>query len=149
MKVAVIGAGAIGGLVGARLAAAGEDVTFLVRGHGVVPVILLSMMMATTALVGLAALRLVRPLVNSKIPILIPANSRTAIFAWNTGLWKYTVALVVNMRAPVRKVMVKAIHVHLRISDVMLRKGRWVEARPRSRRSIMAIVPKTSASPIT
>jgi len=32
MKVAVIGAGAIGGLVGARLAAAGEDVTFLVRG---------------------------------------------------------------------------------------------------------------------
>jgi len=32
MKVAVIGAGAIGGLVGARLAIAGEDVTFLVRG---------------------------------------------------------------------------------------------------------------------
>ena len=32
MKVAVIGAGAIGGLVGARLAKAGEDVTFLVRG---------------------------------------------------------------------------------------------------------------------
>ena len=32
MKVAVIGAGAIGGLVGARLARAGEDVTFLVRG---------------------------------------------------------------------------------------------------------------------
>jgi 2-dehydropantoate 2-reductase len=32
MKVAVIGAGAIGGLVGARLAAAGEDVTFMVRG---------------------------------------------------------------------------------------------------------------------
>ena len=32
MKVAVIGAGAIGGLVGAKLAAAGEDVTFLVRG---------------------------------------------------------------------------------------------------------------------
>lgn len=32
MKVAVIGAGAIGGLVGARLAAAGEEVTFLVRG---------------------------------------------------------------------------------------------------------------------
>ena len=39
-------------------------VTFLVRGHGVVPVILLSVMMATTALVGLAALRLVRPLVS-------------------------------------------------------------------------------------
>jgi 2-dehydropantoate 2-reductase len=32
MKVAVIGAGAIGGLVGSRLAAAGEDVTFMVRG---------------------------------------------------------------------------------------------------------------------
>ncbi len=32
MKIAVIGAGAIGGLVGARLALAGEDVTFLVRG---------------------------------------------------------------------------------------------------------------------
>ena len=32
MKVAVIGAGAIGGLVGARLALAGEDVTFMVRG---------------------------------------------------------------------------------------------------------------------
>ncbi|GGX88371.1 2-dehydropantoate 2-reductase [Massilia dura] len=32
MKIAVIGAGAIGGLVGARLALAGEEVTFLVRG---------------------------------------------------------------------------------------------------------------------
>jgi len=32
MKVAVIGAGAIGGLVGARLALAGEKVTFIVRG---------------------------------------------------------------------------------------------------------------------
>lgn len=32
MKIAVIGAGAIGGLVGARLALAGEDVTFIVRG---------------------------------------------------------------------------------------------------------------------
>ena len=33
MKIAVIGAGAIGGLVGARLSLAGEDVTFLVRGR--------------------------------------------------------------------------------------------------------------------
>jgi 2-dehydropantoate 2-reductase len=33
MKIAVIGAGAIGGLVGARLALAGEEVTFLVRGR--------------------------------------------------------------------------------------------------------------------
>jgi 2-dehydropantoate 2-reductase len=32
MKVAIIGAGAIGGLVGAKLALAGEQVTFLVRG---------------------------------------------------------------------------------------------------------------------
>jgi hypothetical protein len=39
-------------------------VTFLARNHGVVPVILLSVMMATTALVGLAALRAVRPLVS-------------------------------------------------------------------------------------
>ena len=38
-------------------------VTFLVRSHGVVPVMLLSVMMATTALVGLAVLRVVRPLV--------------------------------------------------------------------------------------
>jgi 2-dehydropantoate 2-reductase len=33
MKIAIIGAGAIGGLVGARLAQAGEDVTFIVRGR--------------------------------------------------------------------------------------------------------------------
>ena len=32
MKVAIIGAGAIGGYVGVKLALAGEDVTFLVRG---------------------------------------------------------------------------------------------------------------------
>lgn len=32
MKIAIIGAGAIGGLVGTRLALAGEDVTFIVRG---------------------------------------------------------------------------------------------------------------------
>jgi 2-dehydropantoate 2-reductase len=32
MKIAIIGAGAIGGLVGARLALAGEDVTFMARG---------------------------------------------------------------------------------------------------------------------
>lgn len=33
MKIAIIGAGAIGGLVGAGLALAGEDVTFVVRGR--------------------------------------------------------------------------------------------------------------------
>ena len=32
MKIAVVGAGAIGGFVGTRLALAGEDVTFMVRG---------------------------------------------------------------------------------------------------------------------
>jgi 2-dehydropantoate 2-reductase len=32
MKIAIIGAGAIGGLVGAKLALAGEDMTFIVRG---------------------------------------------------------------------------------------------------------------------
>jgi 2-dehydropantoate 2-reductase len=32
LKIAVIGAGAIGGLVGARLALAGQDLTFIVRG---------------------------------------------------------------------------------------------------------------------
>ncbi len=32
MKIAIIGAGAIGGYIGAKLALAGEDVTFLVRG---------------------------------------------------------------------------------------------------------------------
>jgi 2-dehydropantoate 2-reductase len=32
MKIAVVGAGAIGGYLGARLAAAGEDVTFIARG---------------------------------------------------------------------------------------------------------------------
>jgi len=33
MKIAIIGAGAIGGYVGAKLALAGEDVTFIVRGQ--------------------------------------------------------------------------------------------------------------------
>ncbi len=47
-------------------------VTFLVRNHGVVPVILLSVMMATTALVGIAMLRAVRPLVN-------PSDERGAV----------------------------------------------------------------------
>ena len=32
MKIAVIGAGAIGGYVGAKLALAGEELSFLVRG---------------------------------------------------------------------------------------------------------------------
>jgi 2-dehydropantoate 2-reductase len=32
MRIAVVGAGAVGGVFGARLAAAGHDVTFLARG---------------------------------------------------------------------------------------------------------------------
>ena len=32
MKIAIIGAGAIGGYVGVKLALAGEDLTFIVRG---------------------------------------------------------------------------------------------------------------------
>jgi hypothetical protein len=39
-------------------------VTFLARGQGVTAVLLLSMLMATTALVGMAALRAIRPLVS-------------------------------------------------------------------------------------
>lgn len=37
--------------------------TFLARGQGVMAVLLLSLLMATTALVGMAALRMIRPLV--------------------------------------------------------------------------------------
>lgn len=33
MKIAIVGAGGIGGFIGARLALAGEDVTFIVRGN--------------------------------------------------------------------------------------------------------------------
>ena len=32
MRIAIVGAGAIGGYLGARLAAAGADVTFIARG---------------------------------------------------------------------------------------------------------------------
>src|SRR3982751_4860954 len=32
MKIAIVGAGAIGGYLGAKLAAAGEEVTFIARG---------------------------------------------------------------------------------------------------------------------
>ena len=38
MKVAIIGAGAIGGYVGAKLALAGEDVTFIARGANLVAI---------------------------------------------------------------------------------------------------------------
>jgi hypothetical protein len=52
-------------------------VTFLVRSQGVVAVILLSIMMGTTALVGLAMLRTVRPLVS-------PGDDRTAVIGQRT-----------------------------------------------------------------
>jgi hypothetical protein len=39
-------------------------VTFLIRGQGVMAVLLLSLLMATTTLVGIAALRALRPLVS-------------------------------------------------------------------------------------
>ena len=38
-------------------------VTFMVRGQGLIPIVMLSVLMGTTAIAGFAALRLVRPLV--------------------------------------------------------------------------------------
>ena len=38
MKIAIVGAGAIGGYVGVKLALAGEDVTFMVRGANLVAI---------------------------------------------------------------------------------------------------------------
>jgi len=40
--------------------------TFMVRGQGVIPVIMLSVLMGTTAVAGMAALRLLRPLVSDE-----------------------------------------------------------------------------------
>jgi hypothetical protein len=51
--------------------------TFLARGQGVAGVVLLSVMMAATALVGLAVLRAVRPLVN-------PTEDRTVMIGERT-----------------------------------------------------------------
>ena len=64
-------------------------------------------------------------------------------------LWKYTTAFVMNISAPVSAVSAKATHVHFKMSDASRWNERWVEASPSSRRSTMAIVPKTSASPMT
>jgi hypothetical protein len=52
-------------------------VTFLMRGQGLTPVILLTVLMATTAFVGLAALRTVLPLVTSH-------EDRTAVIGQRT-----------------------------------------------------------------
>jgi hypothetical protein len=52
-------------------------VTFLARGQGVTPVVLLSVLMATAALVGVAALRTLRPLLS-------PDEDRTAMVGSRT-----------------------------------------------------------------
>jgi hypothetical protein len=52
-------------------------VTFLVRGQGVTAVVLLTILMGATALVGMAALRTVRPLVTAH-------QDRTAMFGERT-----------------------------------------------------------------
>jgi len=51
--------------------------TFLIRSRGPVPVILLSVLMGTTALVGLAALRVIRPLVS-------PHDDKSAVIGRRT-----------------------------------------------------------------
>ena len=51
--------------------------TFLARGQGVAAVILLSVMMAATALVGLAVLRVVRPLVSASDDRTVMIGERT------------------------------------------------------------------------
>ena len=55
--------------------------TFLARGQGVAGVVLLSVMMAATALVGLAVLRAIRPLVNPNedLTVMIGERTRTAL----------------------------------------------------------------------
>jgi hypothetical protein len=51
--------------------------TFIARGQGVIPVVLLGVLMASTALVGIAALRAVRPLVS-------PEDDRTSMIGHRT-----------------------------------------------------------------
>ncbi len=56
-------------------------ITFLVRGQGVIAVLLMSVLMATTALVGMAALRAIRPLVSDQDDrgLLIGRRTRAAL----------------------------------------------------------------------
>ena len=56
-------------------------ITFLARGQGVTAVILLSLLMGTTVLVGLAALRTIRPLVSEydDRAVVIGARTRAAL----------------------------------------------------------------------
>ena len=52
-------------------------VTFLVRGQGVLPIVLLLLVMAATALVGLGVLRSVRPLLIADDERAVPLGQRT------------------------------------------------------------------------
>jgi hypothetical protein len=52
-------------------------VTFLIRGQGLIPIIMLTLLMGATALVGLASLRVVRPLV-------APQEDRVAVVGART-----------------------------------------------------------------
>lgn len=52
-------------------------VTFLARGQGIVPIILLGILMISTAAVGIAALRTVRPLVSSEEDRTVMIGHRT------------------------------------------------------------------------
>ncbi len=52
-------------------------VTFLVRGQGVTPVVLLLLIMATTALVALGVLRSIRPLLAADDERVVPLGQRT------------------------------------------------------------------------
>jgi hypothetical protein len=61
----------------------------------------------------------------------------------------YTTAFVMNMSEPVRAVSAKAAHVHFMMSEAIRWNERWDDASPSNRRSIMAIVPKTRARPMT
>ena len=54
-------------------------VTYMVRGQGVSTVLLLSMLMATTAIVGLAVLRTVRPLVTKHVDRTPMIGDRTRV----------------------------------------------------------------------
>src|SRR3981081_1553103 len=54
-----------------------------------------------------------------------------------------------NINVPVNAVKAKAAHVHFRMSDAIRLNDRWVEAIPNNRRSMIAIVPKTRARPMT
>src|SRR5438876_5464558 len=54
-----------------------------------------------------------------------------------------------NISRPVVAVTAKARHVHFRTSEATAENGRRVDARPRSRRSTMTIVPNTIVKPRT